>query len=164
MKPGKKTILIAGIPAGLAVSGGLAFMMLSGGGDVPHETPDPAAGEHGIMLVLDERVVNLLPAGASAYRYAKVGVTIEIRPEKAEFYALTAEARKVAEEESVKGHEEDLPLLLDALGRVVSSRTSDQISTPEARAELKGELVEAFTAVLGEKEVLNLYFTDLVMQ
>ena len=164
MKLGKKTILIAGIPVGLAVAGGLAFMMLSGGSAVPPSIPDPAAGQHGVMLALDDRVVNLLPATATSYRYAKVGVTVEIRPDKADFYALTADARKTAEELAVKGYEEDVPLLLDALGRVVSARSSDQISTPEARAELKSELVDAFRTVLGDREVIDIYFTELVMQ
>jgi flagellar FliL protein len=164
MKLGKKTILIAGIPVGLAVAGGLAFMMLSGGSAAPPEIPDPAAGQHGVMLALDDRVVNLLPAAATSYRYAKVGVTVEIRPDKADFYALTADARKTAEELAVKGYEEDVPLLLDALGRVVSARTSDQISTPEARVELKSELVDAFRTVLGDREVIDIYFTELVMQ
>jgi flagellar basal body-associated protein FliL len=164
MKLGKKTILIAGLPVGLAVAGGLAFMMLSGGSKVPPEIPDPAAGQHGVMLALDDKVVNLLPASASSYRYAKIGITVEIRPEKADFYALTADARKTAEELAVKGYEEDVPLLLDALGRVVSARTSDQISTPETRAELKSELVDAFKTVLGDHEVLDVYFTELVMQ
>lgn len=164
MKLGKKTILIAGIPVGLAVAGGLAFMMLSGGSAVPPETPDPAAGQHGVMLVLDDKVVNLLPASANSYRYAKVGVTVELRPDKADFYALKAEARKTAEDLAIKDYEADVPLLLDALGRVVSSRTSDQVSTPAARTELKTELMTAFKGVLGDKEVLDIYFTELVMQ
>jgi flagellar basal body-associated protein FliL len=164
MKLGKKTILIAGIPVGLAVAGGIAFMILSGGSGKPPEIPDPKAGEHGVMLALDDKVVNLLPAGAASYRYAKVGVTVEIRPATGDFYALAGDARKTAEELAVKGYEEDVPLLLDALGRVVSARTSDQIATPDSRAELKTELLDAFKTVLGEKEVLDLYFTDLVMQ
>jgi flagellar basal body-associated protein FliL len=164
MKLGKKTILIAGIPVGLAVAGGLAFVMLSGGSAKPPEIPDPAAGQHGVMLALEDKVVNLLPATPTSYRYAKIGVTVEIRPDKADFYALTAEARKTAEELAVKGYDEDVPLLLDALGRVVSARTSDQISTPDTRTELKGELIAAFKGVLGDREVLDIYFTELVMQ
>ena len=164
MKLGKKTIFIAGIPVGLAVAGGLAFTMLSGGSAKPPEIPDPAKGQHGVMLVLEDKVVNLLPGDATSYRYAKVGITIEVRPEKADFYALTGEARKVASEEADKGFAGDVPLLLDALGRVVSSRTSAQISTPEAREELKTELATAFRDVLGERDVLDVYFTELVMQ
>jgi flagellar basal body-associated protein FliL len=164
MKLGKKTILIAGIPVGLAVAGGLAFTMLSGPAGPPPQIPDPAEGQHGVMLVLDDKVVNLLPAGGSSYRYAKVGVTVEIRPEKADFYALKAEARKTAEELLVKDYEANVPLLLDALGRVVSARTAEQMSTPESRSELKNELADAFREVLGEREVLDVYFTELVMQ
>ena len=164
MKLGKKTILIAGLPVGLAAAGAIAFLTLSKPSGPPPETPDPAEGQHGIMLALEDKVVNLLPGTASSYHYAKVGVTVEIRPEKADFYALKAEARKTAEEAIVKDYESDVPLLLDALGRVVSAKTSEQIGTPEARQELKTELMDAFGHVLGEKDVLDVYFTELVMQ
>jgi flagellar basal body-associated protein FliL len=164
MKLGKKTILIAGLPIGLAAAGALAFVVLSGSSAPVPEVRDPAAGEHGVMLALDDKVVNLLPAGPTSYRYVKVGVTIELRPATADFYKMAAEARVTAEEAATKGYSEDLPLLLDSLGRVVSARTSDQVATPAARAELKSELLDAFRSVLGEKEVLDLYFTELVMQ
>jgi flagellar FliL protein len=164
MKLGKKTILIAGLPVGLAAAGAIAFLTLSKPAGPPPETPDPGEGQHGIMLALEDKVVNLLPGTASSYHYAKVGVTVEIRPEKADFYALAGEARKTAEEGLVKDYESDVPLLLDALGRVVSSKSSEQISTPESRQELKGELLDAFSHVLGEKDVLDVYFTELVMQ
>jgi flagellar basal body-associated protein FliL len=82
VKLGKKTILLIGLPVGLAVAGGLAFMTLSGGGGSkePPKTPNPKEGQHGFMLALDERVVNLKPGAAGSYRYAKVGLTVEIRP------------------------------------------------------------------------------------
>jgi flagellar basal body-associated protein FliL len=57
-----------------------------------------------------------------------------------------------------------VPLLLDALGRVVSARDSSQISGPQARVAVKAELLAAFRQILGEREVIDLYFTDLVMQ
>jgi flagellar protein FliL len=164
MKLGKKTILIAGLPVGLAAAGAIAFVTLSAPAGPPPETPDPGEGEHGVMLVLEDKVVNLLPGSASSYHYAKIGVTVEIRPEKADFYALAGEVRKEAEEEAALEHAGDVPLLLDALGRVVSAKTSEEIASPESRQELKHELHEEFGHILGEHHVLDVYFTELVMQ
>jgi flagellar basal body-associated protein FliL len=139
-------------------------MVLSGGSSVPPAIPDPAEGQHGIMLPLEERVVNLLPGADGSFRYVKLGVTVEIRPESADFYKLVGEPRVVAEKLLVIDLESVEPLLFDAIGRVVSARDSEQIAPVEGRAALKSELLAAFRSVLGEKEVLDLYFTDLVMQ
>lgn len=164
MKLGKKTILLGGLPIGLAVSGALAFVVLSGGSAPKPEIPDPAEGQHGVMLALEERVVNLMQTGTTGYRYAKIGLTVELRPASADFYALVAEPRVVAEKLALGESEASVPLLLDALGRVVSARDSSQIAGSASRLELKAELLEAFRHVLGEREVIDLYFTDLVMQ
>jgi hypothetical protein len=40
------------------------------------------------MLALDSRVINLTDGPAGGYKYAKVGVTIELRPAAASFYDL----------------------------------------------------------------------------
>jgi flagellar FliL protein len=93
-----------------------------------------------------------------------VGVTVEIRPEKADFYALKGEARKTVEDEALKALEASMPLLLDHLGQAVSAKTSDELGTPEGRAELKKEILAGFREVLGEEEVIAVYFTDFVMQ
>jgi flagellar basal body-associated protein FliL len=114
------------------------------------------------MIALEDKVVNLMAGGD--YRYAKVGVTVELRPEAAAFYALKGEARKVAEEEVRKDYEAALPLMLDAIGRVVGAKTSTQLGTPDGREGLKGELHAVMGEILGEHEVLAVYFTDLVMQ
>ncbi len=164
MKLGKKTILLGGLPIGLAVSGAIAFVVLSGGSAPKPEIPDPAAGQHGVMLALEERVVNLMQTGTTGYRYAKIGLTVELRPASADFYALVAEPRVAAEKLALGESEASVPLLLDALGRVVSARDSSQIAGAASRLELKAELLEAFRHVLGEREVIDLYFTDLVMQ
>ena len=159
----RKTMLLLGLPVGLAAGGALAyFQFMAPPAGPPPPVPDPAEGQHGTMVALEERVINLRPGGA--YRYAKVGVTIELRPETADFYALKGEARAHAEEEALATHEGAVPLLLDALGSVVSSKTSDELTKPEGRAHLKEELIEEMGHVVGEHELLDVYFTDLVMQ
>lgn len=162
MKLGKKSIALLGVPLGLGIAAGLVYFLVLSKPPEPVETPDPSPGQHGPMIGLEERVVNLMEGGA--YRYVKVGVTVELRPEKADFYALKGEARKVAEEEIHKEYEAAVPLMLDAVGRVVGAHTSDELGTPEGRAGLKEEVHGAMAEILGEHEVLAVYFTDLVMQ
>jgi flagellar basal body-associated protein FliL len=164
VKIGKKTILLVGLPVGLSVAGGIGFMVMSGGSAVIPPVPDPGDGQHGIMLPLEDRVVNLLTGPEGSFRYVKLGVTVEIRPAAADFYKLEGEARVLAEELAAEEYKAAEPLLFDAIGRVVSARESEQIGPAEARIELKHELLEAFRSVLGEEEVIDLYFTDLVMQ
>lgn len=158
---GRRTLLL-GLVVGLAASGGLVYIRMTAAGGPPPPVPDPGPGQHGPMIALEERVVNLQAGGA--FRYAKIGVTVEVRPEDAKFYVLEGEERAVADELALKEHEPMVPLLLDALGTTVSSRTSQELVAVDGRERLKQDLIVAMREVLGEREVLNVYFTDLVMQ
>jgi flagellar FliL protein len=159
---GRKPILLLGLPIGFALAGALVYMQFASASAPPAKVPDPSPGQSGPMLALEERVINLAPGGA--YKYLKLGVTVETRPESGGFYGLKGEGRKTAEEEVVKGWQASMPLLFDKLGQAVAAKTSDELSTTAGRAALKTELVGAFREVLGEDEVLNVYFTDFVMQ
>ncbi len=160
--PGGKKALLVGIPAGLAVAGGLAFTQLSGANAGPPPVPDPKTGQHGVMLALDERVINLATGGQ--YRYAKVGLTVELRPASAGFYDLTGKARADEEKTETANYDAQVPVLLDTLGTVVASEDATTLTTPDGRKQLKSDLLAAVRGVVGEKEVLDIYFTDFVMQ
>ena len=162
MKLGKKTVALLGLPLGLGLAAGLVYVFVIAGPSAPAQVPDPAEGQHGVMVAMDERVVNLLKGGD--YRYAKIGVTVELRPEKADFYALTGEARATAEKEADAQYDSAMPLMLDAVGRTVGAKTSTDLGTPDGREALKSELRAAIGAIVGDREVLAVYFTDLVMQ
>lgn len=180
MKLGKKTIVLMGLPLGLGLAAGVVFLVVLRPGGATSGVPDPAPGQHGVMVPLDTKVVNLAPGGD--YKYAKVGVTLEMRPEDAGFYALKAEARTTAESLIVKEYAYALPLLDDAVGKVVASKTSTQLVNQGGRDALKAELIDAVRKVLDgtpapapaesaasappveATSVLDLYFTDLVMQ
>lgn len=162
MKLGKKTIALLGVPLGLGVAAGLVYFFVLAGPSVPPEIPDPAEGQHGPMIALEERVVNLLKGGD--FRYVKIGVTVELRPEAASFYELKGEARVTAEKELEKEYEAAMPLMHDAVGTTVGAKSSTELGTPEGRDALKTEIYEAMAGIFGEKEVLHVYFTDLVMQ
>ncbi len=160
---GRRALLVLGVPLGLAAAGAFAFMQMSAGG-APAPVGDPAEGQHGPMLALESRVINLLPNASGGYKYAKIAVTVELRPSDAGFYEQTGEGRATAEKTEIEKHSEAVPLLLDALGTVVSSHDSSSLSAADGRAKLKAELLAAMRRILGERTVLDIYFTDLVMQ
>jgi flagellar basal body-associated protein FliL len=183
VKLGKKTIVLMGLPLGLGVAAGVVFLVLLKPASAAPGVPDPAPGEHGVMVPLDTKVVNLAPGGD--YKYAKVGVTLELRPDDPGFYALKSDARTTAEGLVVKDYADILPLLDDAVGKVVGSKTSTDLLTQGGRDALKTELIDAVRKVLDggaaaapaasgvvgaspappvASTVLELYFTDLVMQ
>jgi flagellar basal body-associated protein FliL len=178
VKLGKKTIVLMGLPLGLGVAAGVVFLVVLKPASVAPGVPDPAPGQHGVMVPLDTKVVNLAPGGD--YKYAKVGVTLELRPDDPGFYALKADARTAAESLVVANYTYILPLLDDAVGKVVGSKTSTELLSQGGRDALKSELIDAIRKELdgppapaasgaspappAASTVLELYFTDLVMQ
>jgi flagellar basal body-associated protein FliL len=186
VKVGKKTIVLLGLPLGIGVAAGviMLFVLKPFGVAAIATVPDPGPDQHGVMLPLDTKVVNLTPGGD--FKYAKVGVTLELRPQTADFYSLAAEARTTAEALIVKDYTDIMPVLDDAVATVVAAKSSTGLVTADGRAQLKLELLDAVRAVLdGElpaaaaspdpadaspapaarpSKVIDLYFTDLVMQ
>lgn len=158
---GRKAAAI-GLVLGLAVSGGLVFARMSTANTAAPEVSDPQPGQLGVMLALDDRVINLRTGGA--YRYAKVGVTVELRPDTEDFYSLTGAARASAETAATAALAPAVPLLVDAVGSTVAAADPAGLVTPEGRESLKARLLEALRAALGERRVLAIYFTDFVMQ
>jgi flagellar basal body-associated protein FliL len=160
---GRRAILVLGVPLGLAAAGAFVFVQMSSA-SVPVPVRDPNQGEHGPMLALESRTVNLTNGTqAGAFKYAKISVTIELRPSSDSFYALTAEERAKEEKKETDEVTQDVPLILDALGRVVSAHDSTSLTSPGGRAALKAELLAEIRKVMGEDEVLDVYFTDLVL-
>jgi len=161
---GRRAILALGLPLGLAAAGGFIFMQMSAPKAAPPAVPDPGSGQAGVMLALEDRVINLTGAQLGGYKYAKIGVTIELRPEAASFYDLHGEPRSKQEKTELEKYADATPLLLDALGSVVAANDSATLNTATGRTKLKTELLDACRKILGETEVLNIYFTNFVMQ
>ena len=158
--PGGRKAIIAIIPVALLIGGFAGYTQIAHA-SAP-AVPDPGVGQHGAMLALDSRVINLAPGGA--YRYAKVAVTVELRPDSASFYAMTGDARANAETAITSEYTDDVPLLLDALGQVVSAKTSDDLVSAAGRDALKSQLLAAMRQAIGQKPVIDVYLTDFVMQ
>jgi len=68
------------------------------------------------------------------------------------------EGEELAKEEVVKAR------LRSAILEILSQQTADHIVTPDGKSELKKLIAERSNAALGEKKVLDVLFTDFVVQ
>jgi flagellar basal body-associated protein FliL len=160
---GRRAILVLGLPLGLAAAGALVFTQMSATKVTP-TVPDPAQGQFGPMLALDDKVINLSQTTPGGFKYAKIGVTIEIRPEAASFYKLHGTERTKEETTELGTYADAVPLLIDAVGTTVAAHDSATLATAAGRASLKAELLVSARKILGDSNVIDVFFTDLVMQ
>jgi len=161
---GRRAILVLGVPVGLAAAGALIFTQMSAASKVPPPIPGPSQGQFGPMLALDDKVINLSTSTPGGYKYAKVGVTIELRPTTASFYGMHGTERTKEETTELAAYADAVPLLDDAIGATVSAHDSSTLTTADGRAKLKAELLAAIKKILGDGNVIDLLFTDFVMQ
>jgi len=90
-------------------------------------------------------IVNL--ADPLGRRYLKIGIDVELLNKK-----VVAELEK------------KMPEIKDAIILLLSSKTYSQISTVEGKLALKQEIVARLTQILGKGKVINVYFTEFVVQ
>lgn len=97
------------------------------------------------LVSLQSFVVNL--ADPLGRRYLKLTLDVEVRDAKA--------SEELTKEE---------PKVRDAVILLLSSKTFADLQSYEAKLELKNEIVERLSQIIGESKVLRVYFTEMVIQ
>lgn len=140
----------------------LVFMALVGGGfyvmwmkiaalappeEIAEEEMDgegemAAVGE---MLPLDTFVVNL--ADTSGKRYLRATMQLELAPEQ------TAES-----------FEQRLPQIRDVILTILPTKTFADIRTVDGKTALRSEIMQRLNTLLNVEGVVNIYFTEFVIQ
>jgi len=129
--------------------------------------PEPAEGAEaaprGIMLPTDERVVNLADRGAP--RYLKTQIVLEIAQtgERGKG-ALDPETYKRKQEELRKELSDRMPVIDDQITTILSTRTAAELLRPEGKAQVKQELKDKLGQVMADRQLMNVYFTQFVIQ
>ncbi|MCL4294720.1 MAG: flagellar basal body-associated FliL family protein [Anaerolineae bacterium] len=126
----------------------------------------------GVMYQLEPKVVNLAEPGG--LRYLQAGIVLEFHPTVKEYYQArmsgeTAPAHGSGSEDSAldpfQGAIDAMrPVIDDIVTTVLSSKTFNEISTIEGKQVLKQELITKINAVLGYQGIVNIYFTEFVVQ
>lgn len=109
------------------------------------ETDELEPGETGSFAQLKGLVVN--PAGSQGNRYLAVSIAFET---KASTVKSELQTKKV--------------VIKDAVLRLLSERTSEELADPELRDDLKEALLKETNRILNDGNVDRLYFTEFVLQ
>ena len=108
----------------------------------PQKEPEPKVGP---FLQLDPFIVNL--ADPTGHRYLRAKITLEL-----------------ADEQALQQANERIPQINDAIIMVLSSKTVEEVLSPEGKLELRLELIRKLNDLLGPNTVKNIYFTQFVVQ
>ncbi len=149
-KGGKKNliiiIIVVAVSVVLGAGGVIGYKILTDKGNGNgNDTHKKQTGGKTIIVGLDPFVLNLSDRG----RYLKLSIQLEVSDESLQ--------------EAVK---DKAPQLRDTIIMLVSSKSSNSVSSPEGKFQLKDEILFRANQVMGmDKDVFkNIYFTEFVMQ
>jgi flagellar FliL protein len=170
---GLKTIVM--VAAGLLLVANAGFFALQiglfpsgtvsafgfGTGAASQKTPaSPTPAGPGIMYQMDDRIVNLIDA--SGLRYLKIGLTLEFDLPDAR--GLTGDAYKARQDQLAKDIASRLPIMDDAVTTILASKSWTSISSPGGKESLREELRAKLGDITGDYKLVNVYFTQFVIQ
>lgn len=132
-----------------------------GASETPAPTPtEPPGHKQGMMYPLTERVVNLGDTGG--YRYLKIGLALEFEMPGGK--ELKGEAYTKAQETFAKEMASSRPIMDDVVTTVLAGKTSTDLAGLQGKETLREELKSKFSQIVGEQKLLNVYFTQFIIQ
>jgi len=147
-----KWIIILVVLIALGVGGYFAYTMFFAAPEDGAATEEVVDGEQealesleGTLVPLPVFLVNL--ADPLGRRYLKLGLEVEVRDADV-VAAMTKYEAKIK----------------DSLLLYLSSLTYDSLATMQAKMELKQEVADRLTQILGRGSVLRVYITEMVIQ
>ncbi len=131
--------------------------------------PAPMYAGPGVMYQLGTKVVNLADPGG--LRYLQTSIVLEFHPSVEQYLLALDQTQDPAE----GGHDEGgggltsaidarRPVIDDSVMTTLSSKRFNEISTVKGKQSLKEELIAAINQALGVPGVINIYFTEFVIQ
>jgi flagellar protein FliL len=139
----KKMIILGGLILVLCAGGYFGYTMLFAEKSKGERSQGKKANEKMVLFSMDPFVLNLSDPG----RHLKVAVQFEL----------------FREEDELKVKERG-PKLRDTLIMLFSSKTTDSVSSPEGKFQLKDEILLRANQAMEREVFRNVYFTDFVMQ
>ncbi|MGB9667933.1 MAG: flagellar basal body-associated FliL family protein [Thermosulfidibacteraceae bacterium] len=149
-KGGKKKLILILVVVLLLVGGGVgAFIFLKGskgkGGEQAKGESKAETTKGTAFKKLDPFIVNLSDEGGG--RYAKVEITLALSDKKVE-----------------KEVEEKLPIIRDSIITIISMKKYDDLVNPAGKETLKREIMMKLNSILTTGQVVDIYYTDFVLQ
>ncbi|MFH1484635.1 MAG: flagellar basal body-associated protein FliL [Chloroflexota bacterium] len=129
-----------------------------------HQAEESASKVHSPGPVCDvgERIVNLADPGGR--RYLKVAVAFEF--EEPETYSEASGGHGGTDKDKQFKSEMSpyVPLMQDTIISILTTKTTGQLASAEGKEQLKAEIKEQLNVLLVKHKVVNVFFTNFVMQ
>ncbi len=151
-KGGSKKLLIIIIAVLVLGGGGVGAFLAMGG------SAEEGDGEEGDDDEYEEEESGLLPAAVLPLETFIVNLQV-----KGSFLKTTLQL-EFAEPSLPPTVESDIPKIRDAVIRVLSSRESADILSPDGKETLREDLRDAVNETLGGEDVTQVYFTEFIIQ
>jgi len=147
-----KKLLLIGLPVFmlLLASAAIGLYLLGSfnGADQAEARQSASAAEKkelGPLVEMEDFVVNITHRDST--RFLKVGITLE-----------------VSDSSGVDSVKKRLPQITDAVLLLLGNKKFDEIKDLQGKLQLKADLLAKIRSLAGQGEVMNLYFTDFVVQ
>ena len=129
-----------------------SLLGLFGGGSAKETSAEALKSSASDIKEIRGQVVTLAPflvnlADPLGRRYIKLSMDVEVR-ESSDVATLNA----------------GMPRVRDSILMILSSKTFEDISTTEGKILLKSDIINRINQILGGPRVIQVYFTDLVIQ
>lgn len=134
-----------------------------GTGIRPTLEPTPVKEQHpqpGMMYPFKERIVNLTDPGG--IHFLKIELALEY--DLPDLKGAKAEAYKKRQEEFIKEMASRKPILDDVITTILAGKTWSSLLSAEGKENLREELKATLAEASGEHKLLNVYFTQFVIQ
>jgi flagellar basal body-associated protein FliL len=116
----------------------------------------------GIMVDTGAKVVNLADPGGR--RFVRVSIVLEFAPNNPAYYTSIGDAKNTIVTTFTTELSPKLPVVNDILVTVLSSKTFEQIYSPDGKDALRKEIIQQLNARLPEYSVIYVYFTEFAVQ
>ena len=129
----------------------LSFIGGSNDGSAP-TAESPRSGEYENIKIEKGQTISMTPflvnlADPLGRRYIKMSMDVELRTSG-----------------DVKAFQDSMPRARDSILILLSSKTMDDVSSVEGKILLKNEIINRINQILGGPKVIQVYFTDMVIQ
>lgn len=156
-------IAIFALIAALGSTAGIIYFISSGGfGNI--KTSNSDTGNYiGPSYDMGEFIVNL--GSLEERRFLKVSITLSFTTKDKNFEKLEGEELAKSQKEFSNLIKPRLPIFKDTILSLLSSKSAEEINTPEGKENLKKELIVRLNDYTPqEHQVREVYFTDFIVQ
>ncbi len=163
---GKLLIILILLLVLLAGGGGAAYFFLFKKKEKPQQpqAPVPQAAPAAVPAAPTAPMVTGVPTAVPQFFYKLDTFIVNLADEDGSRYLKVDMTLALSNKEVEKEIEKKLPVIRDAIITVISNKYYKDISTPAGKLALKREIMARVNLILTTGKVVDIYFTDFVVQ